>query len=67
MWTRARALMDRFRSIMDCLCRVEDASKIGKVHVDVGDTACKIPPAGAYIQKVIDKGNLGKKKKQARC
>jgi hypothetical protein len=43
------------------------ASDIGTVHVDVGDTACQIPTAGAYIQKVIDKGYLGKKKKQARC
>ena len=43
------------------------AAKIGKVHVDQGGTACKVPLATTYIQKVIDKGNLGKKRKQARC
>ena len=43
------------------------ASQIGKVKVDVGGTACKVPLASQYIQKVIDKGNLGKKRKTARC
>ena len=28
------------------------AAKIGKVKVDVGDTACKIPDAADYINKV---------------
>ncbi len=40
---------------------------IGKVDVDMGGTACKIPLATQYIQKVIDRGNLGKKRKMARC
>lgn len=43
------------------------ASAIGKVSVNVGNTACKVPFAPDYIQKVIDKGYLGKKKKMARC
>lgn len=43
------------------------ANKIGAVHVDVGGTACKTPDAASYIQKVIDAGRLGKKKKMARC
>lgn len=43
------------------------AEKIGKVSVDVGGTACKVPLATDYIQKVVDKGRLGKKKKMARC
>lgn len=43
------------------------ANKIGKVNVDVGGTACKVPLATDYIKKVIDKGNLGKKRKTARC
>lgn len=43
------------------------AKSVGKVTVDMGDTACKVPLATAYIQKVIDRGTLGKKRKQARC
>ena len=41
--------------------------KIGKVHVDMGGTACKVPLIPTYIQKVIDKGRVGKKRKMARC
>ena len=41
--------------------------KIGKVHVDMGGTACKVPLAPEYIQKVIDRGSHGKKRKVARC
>jgi 3-methyladenine DNA glycosylase AlkD len=40
---------------------------IGKVNVDMGGTACKVPLATQYIQKVIDRGSLGKKRKMARC
>ena len=43
------------------------ASHIGKVEVNMGETACKVPMATIYIQKVIDKGRLGKKRKMARC
>ena len=43
------------------------AKKIGVVMVDVGNTACKVPDAVSYIDKVIQKGSLGKKKKEARC
>lgn len=43
------------------------AEKIGKVSVDMGGTACKVPLATTYIQKVIDRGSLGKKRKTARC
>ena len=45
----------------------EVAKDIGKVSVDVGGTACKVPLATDYIQKVIDKGRVGKKRKTARC
>jgi len=41
--------------------------KIGKVHVDVGDTACKVPLASDYIEKVEAKGKLGVKKKTCIC
>ncbi|MEM9918814.1 MAG: DNA alkylation repair protein [Bacteroidota bacterium] len=43
------------------------AASIGKVSVHMGGTACKVPLAEDYIQKVIDKGRVGKKKKTARC
>jgi len=45
----------------------EVAQNIGKVNVDVGGTACKVPLAADYIKKVADKGRLGKKRKTARC
>ncbi|MGZ5190332.1 MAG: DNA alkylation repair protein [Flavisolibacter sp.] len=41
------------------------AKAIGKFTIDMGDTACKVPYALEYIQKVIDRG--AKKKKMARC
>ncbi len=43
------------------------AAQIGKVKVEMGGTACKVPLAEDYIQKVIDKGYIGKKRKTARC
>ena len=45
----------------------EVAKNIGKVSVDVGGTACKVPFANDYIDKVIDKGRIGIKRKTARC
>ena len=45
----------------------EVAEKIGKVEVDVGDTACKIPLALEYIDKMIARGNAGKKRKTVKC
>lgn len=40
---------------------------IGKINVDMGGTSCKVPVAKDYIQKIIDMGRVGKKKKKARC
>lgn len=45
----------------------EAAKKIGKVEVDVGDTACKVPLALEYIDKMIARGNSGKKRKTVKC
>lgn len=45
----------------------EIAAKIGKVSVEMNGTACKVPLASTYIQKVIDKDRIGKKRKTARC
>jgi len=43
------------------------AKEIGDVSVDVGDTACKVPLATAYIQKIEAAGRVGKKRKTMRC
>ncbi|WP_055108251.1 DNA alkylation repair protein [Paenibacillus ihumii] len=43
------------------------AESIGKVHVDVGRTACKVPSAAEYIRKVEERGKLGVKKKTCIC
>lgn len=43
------------------------AKRIGKVEVLMGGTSCKVPLAKDYIQKIIDKDRLGKKRKTARC
>jgi 3-methyladenine DNA glycosylase AlkD len=43
------------------------AESIGKVHVDVGNTACKVPLATAYIKKIVDKDRVGLKRKTCIC
>lgn len=43
------------------------AEHIGKVHVDVGNTACKVPLATDYIKKVEDKNRIGIKRKTCIC
>jgi len=43
------------------------AETIGKVSVDMGGTACKVPLAMDYIAKVEKMGRVGKIKKMARC
>ncbi len=46
---------------------IATAKKIGQVTVDMGATACKVPFAPDYINKVKERGNLGKKRKTAKC
>jgi len=46
---------------------LQTATKIGKVTVDMGDTACKVPYAPDYIEKVRKRGAIGKKRKTAKC
>ena len=41
--------------------------KIGVVEVDVGETSCKVPFIVEYVQKMVKRGNVGKKRKTARC
>jgi 3-methyladenine DNA glycosylase AlkD len=43
------------------------ARTIGPVSVDMGDTACEVPAALAYIEKMEAAGRLGKKRKTIRC
>jgi 3-methyladenine DNA glycosylase AlkD len=43
------------------------AKKFGPVTVTMEGTACKVPAATEYIQKIIDRGSLGKKKKTVKC
>ena len=45
----------------------EIAIRIGTVHADMNGTACKVPSALEYIDKVVNKGQVGKKRKTARC
>jgi len=46
---------------------LEVATAIGKVHVDVGQTACKVPWAIEYIQKIEERGKIGQKRKTCIC
>ena len=46
---------------------IQVASTLGKVQVDMGGTACKVPDATIYIQKMHARNLLGKKRKTARC
>ena len=46
---------------------VQAAEKIGKVTVDMGDTACKVPDAVERIQKAREQGAIGKKRKTVKC
>ena len=56
-------------------CYVEDLTdfairtgeKMGRISVDMGDTACQVPHIPEYIRKVEKRGTIGKKKKTARC
>lgn len=43
------------------------AAAYGEVKVNMGDTACKVPDAVAYIEKIEGMGKIGKKKKTVFC
>jgi len=43
------------------------ARQIGAVSVDLGDTACNVRPATAYIEKIEASGRVGQKRKTIRC
>lgn len=46
---------------------LEVAKKIGDVEVHMGDTACDVPNAAQYLQKMQKSGGIGKKRKTAKC
>lgn len=70
---RVRYTMNQFVIAVGCYVSelspyaMQIATSIGTVNVHVGETACVVPDARSSIQKVIDRGSVGKKKKQARC
>jgi len=43
------------------------AKKIGKVEINLGDTSCQVPFAPDYIEKMKQRGMLGKKRKTVKC
>ena len=45
----------------------QSAQAIGKVSVDMGDTACKVPLATEAIDKIVKMGRVGKKRATAKC
>jgi len=53
------------RELHDEAMRV--AERIGPVRVDMGQTACKVPLAAEYMNKIAERGNLGMKKKTCIC
>lgn len=70
---RVRYKMNGFVISLGCYVReltdeaLRAGEEIGKVMVDMGETACKVPFAPAYIRKVAGMGRVGKKRKTARC
>jgi 3-methyladenine DNA glycosylase AlkD len=46
---------------------IEVGENIGKIEVNMNGTACKVPFAKDYIQKIIDKQRVGNKRRTARC
>jgi len=46
---------------------LEAGKAIGKVNVDMGGTACKVPDVAEYIEKNATRAKVGFKKKTVRC
>ncbi|OKL37496.1 DNA alkylation repair protein [Domibacillus mangrovi] len=70
---RVRYVMNNFVICVGTYCKPmherakEVAEAIGKVHVDVGNTACKVPLATDYIKKVENRNTIGEKRKTCIC
>jgi 3-methyladenine DNA glycosylase AlkD len=46
---------------------IKAARQIGKISVDLGGTACKVPDAESYIARMAEHKSENKKKKTAKC
>jgi 3-methyladenine DNA glycosylase AlkD len=46
---------------------LKTADQMGVVTVDMNGTACKVPVATGYIQKIEQRGTIGKKRKTVKC
>ncbi|MDB5252831.1 MAG: alkylation repair protein [Flaviaesturariibacter sp.] len=70
---RVRYVMNGFVIAVGCYVAplsteaMQVGKRLGKISVDLNGTACKVPDAPGYIQKVAARGTIGKKKKMARC
>jgi 3-methyladenine DNA glycosylase AlkD len=70
---RVRYVMNSFVIAAGCYVpaltqfALQTAAKVGRVSVDMGGTACKVPAAADYIEKVRKRGAIGKKRKTAKC
>jgi 3-methyladenine DNA glycosylase AlkD len=70
---RVRYQMNSFLISVGCYVKpltaevLKTAAAIGKVSVDMGDTACKVPTVAEYVDKVKKRGTLGKKRKTVKC
>jgi hypothetical protein len=70
---RERYTMNNFVISVGCyvkplLAKAKGAAReIGEVSVEMGETACKMPLATAYIGKVEAMGRVGQKRKTIRC
>lgn len=70
---RVRYCMNSFviavgTSVKPLLAKAKAAAKrIGEVEVDMGKTACKVPPALDTIAKVESMGRVGNKRKSVKC
>ena len=70
---RVRYTMNGFVIAVGCYVReltdlaIQTATKVGPVSVDMDGTACKVPSAAEYIQKVQKRGAIGKKRKTIKC
>lgn len=70
---RVRYVMNSFViAVGSYVCELTDAAlktanAMGSVSVDMNGTACKVPAAAGYIQKIEQRGTIGKKRKTAKC
>jgi hypothetical protein len=46
---------------------IKVGKSIGPVTAELGDNDCKTPYAPDYIEKIRQRGSIGKKRKTAKC